>query len=635
MDFQYSPGLLGYGAKGTDGSIGSQGLALYFTDYDPISNFIDIKAAIENNYVLWSTAPPETSLPQNRVYQEGDLFIDSRGAVYAIHPSLNDFFPINAILNKANFFQPGSTTTDGTFNRWFNINDGSVKYIIDNNKSNKSNYLYPQKIYNIDLKEFNRIEYTDNSNGAFTLYSTGETSGIDDSQALALIRDVNGFRIGNFENVIRNTNLSLDVENLFIKKEDSNRFNINTPKETILTNSEIDLNNLFYPNFISNSGYFQSYSSGSDDITLQWMLTDFTLDPSVKGDLYFYDGSINYSTASFTTKDVSRGSLIFHDVSPTGSVSITSLGLGTKWEYYILLHKDGWERKTTTNTAITGGNQYLIKVLKPASKILTVDYLGTVIGEPKNIDVSAYVFSTWKASSGAYWMTFVPPIPQFGSGLSTFDVSIQKNLEVSPRTGNISLSGISAPTENIIVNQLSLINVNFNGTGYLQFSTPLTDQTVSITLSLSIKACAEGSGAKHRRTEKFISVWRGSTNIQEISSGIADGGASHSIKQNTQSYTFTVSAGESIRIRFYSKYSDGSGGWSTKAEGLDCIYGSNIIGSYHRKGGGWAQITAVTKTLGNGHVSLASSNYYYYQKKDTNNCTLYSGAVSSQPTINT
>jgi len=57
MKFQYSPGLLGYGAKGGDGSAGLQGLALYFTDFDPVFDLLRIEDCIENDFVMWSSTP--------------------------------------------------------------------------------------------------------------------------------------------------------------------------------------------------------------------------------------------------------------------------------------------------------------------------------------------------------------------------------------------------------------------------------------------------------------------------------------------------------------------------------------------------------------------------------------------------
>jgi hypothetical protein len=355
MKFQYFGGLIGYGVSGTDGSAGLQGMALYFTDYDPNSNFIAIESAIANNEVLWSTAIPGTKLPGGRVYITGDLFISPRGYIYQINADTDDFIKIeDVILNKADFFEFGKTTGDGQFERWSNIYSNSIKYIIDNNKSSENNYLlYPSKIYGIELRDFNRIEYTDNSNGAFTLYSIGENSGTDDHQALALVRDSDGFRIGNLGTIIRNTNLIFDIKLLQIKKEDSNRFHKNTPLGTVLSNSEIAANFLFDPNFVSTPIDFQG-SVDVSAITISWNLSSFISEPAIKGDLYFYESSINYLSRAFNLNDVSIAKpVILPDVESTGSVTINNLGIGKFWEYYMLLHKDGWERVSGRVTAIT------------------------------------------------------------------------------------------------------------------------------------------------------------------------------------------------------------------------------------------------------------------------------------------
>ena len=49
MNFQYSPGILGDGAKGQDASAGIDGLALYVTDNDPVSNILNIVSPIAND----------------------------------------------------------------------------------------------------------------------------------------------------------------------------------------------------------------------------------------------------------------------------------------------------------------------------------------------------------------------------------------------------------------------------------------------------------------------------------------------------------------------------------------------------------------------------------------------------------
>ena len=286
MKFQYSPGLFGYGAKGTDGSDGLQGMALYFTDYDTIFNLQTIENAIKNDYVLLSSVAPETKLPGGRQYISGDLFIDSQGIVYVIDASEDEFSEVGA-LNKNAYFTKGVAT--GNFWRYYNSYDISSKegYIIDNNLSLDSNYnVVPSKIYGIELKDFTRIEFTDinTSINAFSIYSIGANPTTDNHMALAIIRDSNGFRIGNINDSIRNTNLIFDISLLQLKKEDGNRFSIDTPSGTILTNAEKNTHLLFDPNFEDEPAKFINFESISDTtIKINWNLLDFTSDTSIYG----------------------------------------------------------------------------------------------------------------------------------------------------------------------------------------------------------------------------------------------------------------------------------------------------------------------------------------------------------------
>ena len=84
MKFQYSPGQIGYGTQGADGSIGLTGNAIYFTDRNPGSDFIRMRSLIENNEILWASAVPGTKLPNGRTYSSGDIIIDYRGFVHQI-----------------------------------------------------------------------------------------------------------------------------------------------------------------------------------------------------------------------------------------------------------------------------------------------------------------------------------------------------------------------------------------------------------------------------------------------------------------------------------------------------------------------------------------------------------------------
>ena len=126
MNFQYSPGILGYGAKGQDGSAGIDGLALYFTDYDPIANILNIESAIANDEDLWSSAPAGTKVPGGRKYQNGDLFVDSRGFIYEINADIDEYDRAPGALNKSQFFQSRwNVISDTGFQRFHNVIDAS------------------------------------------------------------------------------------------------------------------------------------------------------------------------------------------------------------------------------------------------------------------------------------------------------------------------------------------------------------------------------------------------------------------------------------------------------------------------------------------------------------------------------
>ena len=96
--FKYAPGRPGFGTKGNDGSVGSQGLAMYFTDFDPVSDTTLINSRIANDFALWSANPP-VSLPGGRVYVTGDLFFDSEGKAYEINAETDTYEYKFASLN--------------------------------------------------------------------------------------------------------------------------------------------------------------------------------------------------------------------------------------------------------------------------------------------------------------------------------------------------------------------------------------------------------------------------------------------------------------------------------------------------------------------------------------------------------
>ena len=349
-NFSFSPGLLGYGASGSDGSLGLQGMALYFTDFDESQNQIEIMTRIRNNWVLFSNSAPGTILTNGRTYSEGDLFINSRGYVYRITDPSNGTYEItDGAFSKITYLElsnPIVSAEGGFTERWLNKNSSTdTKYIIDNNFSSRSNYLYPSKVYGISLKNFTRIEYTDGS--AFSIFKTGQEPGMDDHKSLALVRDNNSFKLGNTGTTLRNTNLTFDVSLLTSNRQ--NNFDINTPIGTILTKSEKNVPLILDPNFIANPSSF-TMTPDTSSCLIEWDLRDFSDDPCINGTIIF---SKKQSLSGVWDIDASVfRPLIFHQVDVSGALTITDLSIGTTYQYQMIISKDGWERNSSLNEIV-------------------------------------------------------------------------------------------------------------------------------------------------------------------------------------------------------------------------------------------------------------------------------------------
>ena len=308
--FQYAPGMPGFGTKGKDGSVGAQGIAMYFTDLNPVTDINTINLKILNNQVLWSGS--SSVLPDNRVYVTGDLFFDGDGKAYEINAETDTFTYKFASLNMGGFFVPLGINSDNGFQRYFNSNN-SPKYIIDNiyTELGAINYTEsPTTIYGITPENFARIEYSNVQKAGslnqifnpFTVYSAGEIAGLDDQKSMAIVRDNsnNLFRIGNIDDNgnLRNVNLIFDVSSLIQTKQPGNTFSLNTPVGSVLTNYEIAANTIFDPNFNNDPITFVT-NMGTTDASVSWVLSDFTNDPGVTGDLYFYEDLGAYTGNTF------------------------------------------------------------------------------------------------------------------------------------------------------------------------------------------------------------------------------------------------------------------------------------------------------------------------------------------------
>lgn len=374
--FKYAPGKPGIGSKGEDGKPGNPGLSMYFTDFNPITQKGLINDRIENNQALWSEFLPPVSLPSGRKYVTGDLFFDQDGQAYEINAETNTFEYKFASLNMGGFFIPLNVSSSDNFQRYFNSNV-SPKYIIDNvyTESGAIDYTQsPTDIYGILPKNFTRLEYTNvkwNGYNPFTVYSSGETN----DQSLALVYDGSTatFHLGNLDidGKLRNTNLIFDVSLLKHTKQSGNLFTVNTPDGAILTNAEIAANSLFAPNFNRLPDSFSAIFGGSD-VSIYWTLSDFTNDPDVDGDLYFFE-KINPDGSIFKIDSSMLRPLIFSNVPETGSVKITGCSSTRIYSCYMKLYKNGWARTSEALQLFSGTLS-----VTPLSFVLNSSDAGTV-----------------------------------------------------------------------------------------------------------------------------------------------------------------------------------------------------------------------------------------------------------------
>lgn len=356
--FKYAPGMPGFGTKGSDGSLGNQGLAMYFTDLDPVGGKGALETKISNNQVLWFDSI--NPLPDDRKYITGDLFFDSDGKAYEINAETDTFSSIGGNLNMGGFFIPLEIKADNGFQRFFNSNS-SPKYIIDNIYTDAGTINYtesPVTIYNINPRNFARIEYSNvvlnQKYNPFTVYSGDSSAELPSNQkSIAIVRDIslNLFRIGNLDDAgnLRNVNLIFDVSSLIHTKQPGNTFTGKTPPGSILTNYEIAANILFDPEFNSNPGIFSANRIDNYTIKLVWYLSEFMnsypKDPTIKGDLYFFE-NLNLNNSTFRIDSSAARPLIFSDIEPSGEIYINDISSTKSYGYYMKLSKNGWTRNS-------------------------------------------------------------------------------------------------------------------------------------------------------------------------------------------------------------------------------------------------------------------------------------------------
>jgi len=490
MNFEYSPGLFGYGIKGNDGSVGRPGANLFFTNYDRDLDVAALNACIVEDRVMWLDADPNIKLSNGRTYKWGDLFIDKDGWLSEINETENGYNRLNIRLNTLSLFEDANERTTNGFQRYQNIDDPSIKYIIDNIYSNSGVYPVLPTLYGINPKNYNRIEYSDvvdllTSRNPFTVYSSGEIPAVDDVKALALVRDVtsNTFRLGNVGNGnnIRSTTLIFDVTSL---RKNSSTFTINTPTQEIISNAEINANGLFSEreNVFNYDPSFGLYAISTSTTTAEiiWDLSKITPDPCVYGELYFYDTSTSY---------------VMFPIEASGTTSISGLTVDYEYDYYIKIIKDGWSRNTIIKTLKSNGaGTTYLTVTDPISLVLDASASGLIAGiTPYSVDFNTNSI-TWNVYNTNNWISCVP-ISGSGTGdySGTFNLTVLPNTVIAPRTGTIQIRSQAAPVT-ITVNQEGIpippanVTVQFNPDGRLGFTGLTPGIRVSVVIALMIRS---------------------------------------------------------------------------------------------------------------------------------------------------
>ena len=360
-NFKYAPGMPGYGYPGIDGSSGLIGLAVYFTSYDGGgTDTTTIKNKIDHNLIL---SPLVSNIPgyPTRKYQNGDIFIDINGKAYEIDLNIPNRFASagydlsgNSLFVRSNI--PGTSPP-----RYSNTYPNKLIDTVNAEVLSSTYYTdYPAVIYGIESKKFARIEYSNTNpdisigRNPFSLFIGAGTNANAD-YAIALVRDIanNNFRLGNLDvsENIRNINLIFDVLSLKQNKT-NNHFTRTEPDGTIITNHEVDSNNLLNPIFIYNPASFKSIPISETLDKIEWDQRHFfstnVVPSGISANLYFSQKQSPYNNKNygFTPIDPSICSLVFPEIDVSGTISISNLETDIAYEAYITFFDKGWMRNS-------------------------------------------------------------------------------------------------------------------------------------------------------------------------------------------------------------------------------------------------------------------------------------------------
>jgi hypothetical protein len=534
--FKYAPGKPGFGTKGDRGEDGQQGLSMYFTDINPATSSAVINSKIVNNQVLW--ADIYDSLPDGRIYVTGDLFFDTEGKAYEINAGTGTFQYKYASLNMGGFFLPLGASSDSGFERYFNSN-ASPKYIIDNvyTESGAIDYTnVPENIYGIEPKDFTRIEFTNIKPGtgvynAFTVYSSGEIVPTDNNKAIAIVYDEtnNAFRIGNLDEfgTLRNTDLIFDVSLLQHTKQAGSYFGVDTPEGAVLTNYEINANELFNPNFDRSPASFIG-SIQTSDCSIRWVLADFLNgEEPDSADLYFFENNNPYNNRIFNfNTDVSARPLIVTGVDSIGSIKITGTNNTKVYGYYMRLFKNGWARTSDTKYLFGG------TVSVTPTSLLSEPSAAHAVGSPYYFNVDANTI--WDVSFGsASWITNLTTTSTGYDGSIGFELTENTG---SARNATMKVTVTGGTYQNVAVSQLGAISnvtINISEISHNTISIPC-GEAIDASYGITLTGLPADTVVNIQYVERIYGYKSGGANFVEINAPMI-------FKKNASSYLVSLS----------------------------------------------------------------------------------------------
>ena len=349
--FSYSAGLPGFGVNGRDGSNGLGGLSMYFSSFDGNTDIATLKSKISANKILF---PIDQSLPNKRVYQSGDTFMDIFGSVFNIDlTNLNLYTYSGYNLNTTSIFEEGSQTSHTpTYQRYFNSINNTIDSVYV--AAGVADYTQsPINIYGVKALDFAEIKYVDNDTSSFQPYIVfaNTTDITKPQQSIALVKETakNSWHLGNLDGLgnVRDVSLILDFNNvkvtkdLYVSHDVSIIGNVNTSGYLITNGNISSRGDVFMTNsHVSGNEHITSYLNVAGDVSVLGMsslqytrifngLIIYKGGLDVESDGPFVYSSINMPTtiqyikiseSSINSTDNSKDLCLGNDITQNGNV---------------------------------------------------------------------------------------------------------------------------------------------------------------------------------------------------------------------------------------------------------------------------------------------------------------------------